>query len=126
MDTRPATAAFKLMSARRLSTSKAILPTERLGTLRITSAGPVRGATVRMGVVVVGGEIVGDVVVVIRVAEVKGVDVRKEVVVVRREVVVDLVPGPGWADDDVRRRARKRNGLENILDNERGLHVLKE
>lgn len=38
------------MSARRLSTSSAILPTERFGTLRITSAGPVNGATVRIGV----------------------------------------------------------------------------
>jgi hypothetical protein len=99
------------------------LPTERFGTLRITSAGPVRGATVLIGVVVVGGETVGDVVDVTRVADVRGVDVRRDVVVVRREVVVDLVPGPGCADADVRRRVRKRNGFENILKNECGLHV---
>jgi len=85
IETRPATAAFRLMSARKLSTSREILPTERLGTFKITSAGPVSGATVLIAVVLVGEEIMDDAEdVIIRVTElVVSVEERRVVVVVR-------------------------------------------
>jgi NAD/NADP transhydrogenase alpha subunit len=101
-----------------LSTSSAIFFTDRFGTLRITSAGPVSGATVR----VVDGGLVA--LVPFEVALSVGVGVVVVVVTRDEEREVEEDPGTGGlpcANVDVKKnarsvvRARKNDFAENIV-----------